>query len=59
MNDKELLERFVATFPKFDEMVADEFSPPTALQLAVEDTDLYGRKLWKPVRSRDSFIAIG
>jgi hypothetical protein len=50
MNDEELLERYVATFPVFDEMVADEFSPPTALQLAVEDTDLYYRKLWKPVR---------
>jgi hypothetical protein len=50
MNDEELLEKYVATFPIFDEMVADEFSPPTALQLAVEDTDLYGRKLWKPVR---------
>lgn len=50
-NDQdELLEKYVATFPKFDEMVADEFSPPTALQLAVEDTDMYDRKLWEPVR---------
>ncbi|HXA84644.1 MAG TPA: hypothetical protein VNZ47_06190 [Candidatus Dormibacteraeota bacterium] len=50
MNDEELLEKYVATFPQFDEMVADEFSLPGAVQLAVEDTDQYGRKLWKPVR---------
>jgi hypothetical protein len=50
MNDEELLEEYVATFLKFDEMVADEFSLPTALQLAVEDTDQYDRRLWKPVR---------
>ncbi|MGZ4878296.1 MAG: hypothetical protein ACXVIO_08945 [Candidatus Angelobacter sp.] len=50
MNDEELLEKYVATFPKFDEMVADEFSLPGAMQLAIEDTDQYGRKLWKPVR---------
>lgn len=50
MNDEELLEKYVATFPVFDEMVANEFSTPTALQLAVKDTDLYDRKLWKPVR---------
>jgi hypothetical protein len=50
MNDEELLERFVATFPKFDDIVADEFSPPAALQLVVEDTGLYDVKLWKPVR---------
>jgi hypothetical protein len=50
MNDEELLEKYVATFPVFDEMVADEFSLPTALQFAVEETDLYDRKLWKPVR---------
>jgi hypothetical protein len=50
MNDEELLEKYVATFPKFDEMVADEFSPPAAIQLAVEDTDQCDRKLWRSVR---------
>jgi hypothetical protein len=50
MNDEELLERYVATFPKFDEMVADEFSLPGAIELAVEMVDGYGRKLWKPIR---------
>jgi hypothetical protein len=50
MNDEELLEKYIATFPKFDEMVADEFSHPAAIQLAVEDTDLYDRRLWKPVK---------
>ncbi|HEY1527837.1 MAG TPA: hypothetical protein VGH51_16510 [Candidatus Angelobacter sp.] len=50
MHDEELLEKYVATFPIFDEMVADEFSLPAALQLAVEDTDQHERKLWKPVK---------
>jgi len=50
MNDEELLEKYVATFPIFDEMVADEFSRPTAIQLAVDDVDAYGRRLWKPVK---------
>ena len=50
MNDEELLEKYVATFPVFDEMVADEFSLSAAIQLAVEDVDKYGRRLWKPVK---------
>ena len=50
MNDEELLEKYIATFPIFDEMVADEFSLPAAIQLAVEDVDKHGRRLWKPVK---------
>jgi hypothetical protein len=50
MNDEELLESYVATFPKFDEMLADEFSPPAAIQLAIEGVDQYDQRLWKPIR---------
>jgi hypothetical protein len=50
MNDEELLEKYVATFPKFDEMLADEFSLPAAIQLAAEGVDQHGQRLWKPVR---------
>ena len=49
MNDEELLATYVATFPKFDDMLADEFSPPAAIQLAVESVD-QGDQRWKPVR---------
>ena len=50
MNDEELLETYVATFPKFDEMLADEFSPPAAIQLAVGSVDQDDERLWKPIR---------
>jgi hypothetical protein len=50
MHDEELLETYVATFPKFDQMLADEFSLPAAIQLAVGSTDQEGQRLWKPTR---------
>ncbi|HEY2913919.1 MAG TPA: hypothetical protein VGK21_11210 [Candidatus Angelobacter sp.] len=49
MNDEELLATYVATFPKFDDMLADEFSPPAAIQLAVESVDQDDQR-WKPIR---------
>lgn len=50
MNDEELLETYVATFPKFDDMLADEFSPPAAIQLAVGSVDQDDERFWKPIR---------
>ncbi len=37
-------------FPSLTKWWLTKFSPPAAMQLAVEDTDLYDRKLWKPVK---------
>lgn len=50
MDDQELLETYVATFPKFDDMLADEFSLPAAIQLAIESADRDDERRWKPIR---------
>jgi hypothetical protein len=49
MNDDTLVQQYVACFPKFDEMQADELLYPIAWQLAVGDTDQYGFKKWRPI----------
>lgn len=51
MNDEELLEKYVATFSRLDEMVVDILWFPPALPLVVGDTDLTGFKHWKPVKA--------
>lgn len=50
MDDQELLATYVATFPKFDDMLADEFSLPAAIQLAIESADRDDERRWKPIR---------
>lgn len=54
MNDEELLERYVATFPNLSEMLAHETVFPVAWQLAVGDDDQYGYKRWRPIKADTS-----
>ena len=50
MNDEELLEKYVATFPRLDEMVVDLVWFPPAGGLVVGDSDLDDFKHWKPLK---------
>jgi hypothetical protein len=45
-----LVERFVASFEKLDEMKADEILDPVAWQLASGEADNLGWKSWRPAR---------
>jgi hypothetical protein len=50
MNDEELLEKYVATFSRFDEMVVDIVWVPLAMPLVVGDSDLDDFKQWEPLK---------
>jgi hypothetical protein len=50
MTDELLLERFIATFERFDDLTACE-AEPFALQLAIESPDKWGFARWRPVRT--------
>ena len=50
INNEQLLERYIATFEKLDEMIVDEFSIPSTELLAVDEEDEYGRRRWKPIK---------
>jgi hypothetical protein len=45
-----LLEEYVASFEKLDEMVVNEFSMPPAEQLAIGEEDEFGFRRWKPIK---------
>lgn len=45
-----LVERFIASFEKLDEMTAHEHFDPVAWQLAVGDSDQFGCKRWRPIK---------
>ena len=47
---KQLLEKYVVAFEKFDEMVVDEFSLPPAEELVTGEKDEYDRRLWSPIK---------
>jgi hypothetical protein len=47
---KLLVDRFVASFEKLDEMLADEVCDPLAWQLAMGDPDRFGRRPWRPIK---------
>jgi hypothetical protein len=47
---KELIERFIASFAKLDEMAAFEVTDPIGWELSVGELDQYGRKHWQPTR---------
>jgi hypothetical protein len=57
-NDQQLLEQYVASFEKLDEMLADELLLPVAWQLALGKTDEAGFKRWRPatVATAPSFL---
>jgi len=44
--DELLVERFIASFKKLDELIAGD---PIARQLAIGDRDQYGRRRWRPI----------
>ena len=50
MDDEELLEKYVATFSRFDEMLVDIVWFPPAVPLVVGDSDLDDFKPWKPLK---------
>jgi hypothetical protein len=50
ITDEQLLESYIATFEKLDEMIVNEFSMPPAKQLAVGEEDEYGFRRWKPIK---------
>ena len=45
-----LLEQFVASFDKLDDMSAIEVLSPIAWQLSVGEPDEYGNKQWRPIK---------
>jgi hypothetical protein len=47
--EKLLLQSFVASFEKLDDMDAVEHIYPIAWQLAVGEPDVYGRRKWRPI----------
>jgi hypothetical protein len=47
---EELLEHFVASFEKLDEMTAVEEIDPVAWQLGIDGADEYGWKKWRPIK---------
>jgi hypothetical protein len=49
-SDELLVERFVASFEKLDEMAACENLDPIAWQLAIGDRNQYGSKRWRPIK---------
>jgi hypothetical protein len=50
LEDALLVDRFVATFEKFDELTADEQFDPIAWQLSIGEPDKFGYKRWRPIR---------
>lgn len=50
MNDEDLLEKYVATFSRFDEMLVDIVWFPPVLPLVVGDSDLGDFKHWEPLK---------
>ena len=49
-NDSELIDTFVATFEKLDDLSTAFELDPVAWQLAVGDFDEYGFKQWRPIQ---------
>jgi len=52
MNEDELIEQFIASFDKLDEMVESPEIYPLVKQFAVGVPDSYGRVRWEPMRVR-------
>jgi hypothetical protein len=49
-NDSELIDTFVATFEKLDDLSTSFEIDPVAWQLALGDFDEYGFKQWRPIQ---------
>jgi hypothetical protein len=50
-NESALIERFVASFVKLDELSADQQLDPIAWHLAIGDPNQYGLKRWRPKKT--------
>ena len=50
ISDGALLDNYVASFEKLDDMAAVKEIFPIAWELAVGDADEYGEKRWRPVK---------
>jgi hypothetical protein len=50
VTDEQLLERYIATFEKLDEMVVDVISQPAAMQLVLGVVDEDHFQVWKPLK---------
>src|SRR4051794_5715247 len=48
--DEALIEKYVATFEKLDDMAAVKEIFPIAWELAVGEVDQYGEKCWRPAK---------
>jgi hypothetical protein len=51
MTDEDLLERFVASFEKLDEMCAVREIFPIAWELRTQEPDQFGEAQWRPVKT--------
>ncbi|HKF22942.1 MAG TPA: hypothetical protein VKE93_15325 [Candidatus Angelobacter sp.] len=49
-DQKQLIERYVASFARLDELSADELLDSVAWELSVGDRDAYGFKSWQPAK---------
>ena len=50
MREDNLIERFIASFNKLDEMADFPEINPLVRQFALGEPDTYGRLLWKPLK---------
>jgi hypothetical protein len=50
-----LVERFIASFVKLDEMIANQVLDPVAWQLAIGDPDRFGNRRWRPIKVSSEF----
>jgi hypothetical protein len=50
VKDELLVERFVASFEKLDEMLVFEETDPVALQLAIGEPDQHDFRRWRPIK---------
>jgi hypothetical protein len=59
VHDEALLKDFVASFEKFDDMLAMDPSDAVEWKLAVGEPDQYGWKRWRPAKigTNTSFLA--
>jgi hypothetical protein len=57
-SDELLVERFVASFEKLDEMLVFEEEDPITLQLAIGEPDQYDFRHWRPIKVNTEVSAL-
>ncbi len=48
--DRDLVDKFVATFTKLDDSRANEVLAPIGWQFAIGEPDEFGQKIWRPIK---------